>query len=272
VTELKRDRAPDTVEMQAIKYAAMASRFTPEVLASQHARFLVSRGFEVTEEEALDRLTNHAGLELSVELLRRPRIILVASEFPSTTTATVVWLTEMGLDITLKKFVAYRTEKEIIVTVSRLYPLQDVEEFTVAPYNKAARSPAPDYPQQAWTLDDFRLLREHANPTTVAALDLCSERPEEYVGLRQVEEKAGRTKYEARGDLAALTMFIKRRLLRSNWPVEATWEAGGKQQIYYRISSENAQLWKATKAEVSEDGGAPDHYEADSTDANTQET
>lgn len=32
VAELKRDRAPDTVEMQAIKYAAMASRFTEDVL------------------------------------------------------------------------------------------------------------------------------------------------------------------------------------------------------------------------------------------------
>jgi RecB family endonuclease NucS len=30
VAELKRDRAPDTVEMQAIKYAAMASRFTED--------------------------------------------------------------------------------------------------------------------------------------------------------------------------------------------------------------------------------------------------
>jgi hypothetical protein len=40
VAELKRDRAPDTVEMQAIKYAAMASRFTPDVVASQYAAFL----------------------------------------------------------------------------------------------------------------------------------------------------------------------------------------------------------------------------------------
>jgi RecB family endonuclease NucS len=30
VAELKCDRAPDTVEMHAIKYAAMASRFTPD--------------------------------------------------------------------------------------------------------------------------------------------------------------------------------------------------------------------------------------------------
>src|SRR5690242_14205028 len=40
VAELKRDAAPDTVEMQAVKYAAMVSRFTVETLAEQHARYL----------------------------------------------------------------------------------------------------------------------------------------------------------------------------------------------------------------------------------------
>ena len=34
LAELKRDDAPDTVEMQAIKYAAMASRFTEADLVS----------------------------------------------------------------------------------------------------------------------------------------------------------------------------------------------------------------------------------------------
>jgi RecB family endonuclease NucS len=37
VAELKRDTAPDTVEMQAIKYAAMASRFDIERLGDAHA-------------------------------------------------------------------------------------------------------------------------------------------------------------------------------------------------------------------------------------------
>ncbi|WP_291323711.1 endonuclease NucS domain-containing protein [Desulfonatronospira sp.] len=53
VVELKRDKAPEATEMQAIKYAAMASRFTPEILASQHARFLTSRGDKTDEEQAL---------------------------------------------------------------------------------------------------------------------------------------------------------------------------------------------------------------------------
>jgi len=53
--------------------------------------------------------------------------MLVAAEFPPTVTATVVWLTEMGLDITLKKILAYRTAQETMITVSTLYPFIDVE-------------------------------------------------------------------------------------------------------------------------------------------------
>ena len=40
LAELKRDGAPDTVEMQAIKYAAYASRFKVETLAACHADYL----------------------------------------------------------------------------------------------------------------------------------------------------------------------------------------------------------------------------------------
>jgi hypothetical protein len=132
VAELKRDKAPDTVEMQAVKYAAMASRFTQETLATQHARFLTQRGSPTSEDAALQHLVAHAG-ELDAELLRRPRIAIVAGDFPPVLTATAVWLTEMGLDLTLIRVQAYRTNVETMVTVSQLFPVKDVEEFTVTP-------------------------------------------------------------------------------------------------------------------------------------------
>ena len=253
VVELKRDKAPEATEMQAIKYAAMASRFTPEILASQHARFLSSRGDKTDEEQALDQLNEHVDFELSVESLRRPRIVLVASDFPPTLTASVVWLTEMGLDITLKKFLAYRTISETIITVSKLYPVQDVEEFTVAPFKTNVRPPTPEYPVVDWTIEDFQLLRQYINPTTQAALNLCSAKPGQFVPLREVEAEAGRTRYEARADLAVLTMTVKKRLGRSNWPLEAQWAVGGEKQAYYRVTPEYAELWLTSGAEDSGD-------------------
>lgn len=133
IAELKRDRAPDTVEMQAIKYAAMASRFTEETLVEQFARFLSRAEPTVDEDTARQRLLEHAG-ELDPDQLRRPRIVLVAGAFVPIVTSTIVWLTEMGLDITLQRVQAYRVfDDKTVITVSQLFPVADVEEFTVSP-------------------------------------------------------------------------------------------------------------------------------------------
>jgi hypothetical protein len=131
VAELKRDRAPDTVEMQAIKYAAMVSRFTTETLAEQHAKFLTERGTPTDDEAAADLLTAFA--DLTSDALRRPRVVLLASEYPATTAATAVWLREMGIDITLMQYHAYRTGQEISISVSQLLPIPSIEDFTVSP-------------------------------------------------------------------------------------------------------------------------------------------
>jgi alkylated DNA nucleotide flippase Atl1 len=139
VAELKRDRAPETVNMQAIKYAAMTSRFTDETLVEHYVQFRARAGDLVTEEQAREELIAHAG-DLDPEVLRTPRIVLVAGAFPPTVTATVVWLTEMGLDITMQKVQAYRVFGDrIVVTVSQHFPIQDVEDFTVSPQRAQAQ-------------------------------------------------------------------------------------------------------------------------------------
>lgn len=52
VVELKRDRAPDTVEMQAVKYAALVSRFTRDDLDKVRARYLAQQsGTEVSRRK-----------------------------------------------------------------------------------------------------------------------------------------------------------------------------------------------------------------------------
>ena len=98
VVELKRDRAPDTVEMQAIKYAALASRFTEDDLVDAHARFLARDGGSVDADRARASIQNHAG-DLDPDLLQDPRIVLVAGRFPPVVTSTVHWLKERGVSI-----------------------------------------------------------------------------------------------------------------------------------------------------------------------------
>jgi hypothetical protein len=139
VAELKRDRAADTVEMQAVKYAAMVAQFTVPLLAQAHAAHLLSRGDEVSVDEARQRLEDHADGPLDLKVLRRPRIVLIAGEFLDTTTTSAVWLTQMGVDVDLVKYQAYRTPAGLVVATSRIWPLEEAENLVVRPESGTRR-------------------------------------------------------------------------------------------------------------------------------------
>ena len=133
VVELKRDKAPDTVEMQALKYAALVSRFTRDDLDKVHARFLSKQtGADVSAEQAAAELDAWAAI--TEESLRLPSVVLMASDFPQTVTATVVFLhQQLSLDVRLLAFQAYRTANDVLVTVSQHYPPPGIEEFVLSP-------------------------------------------------------------------------------------------------------------------------------------------
>ena len=247
VAELKRDVAPETVEMQAIKYAAMASRFTAETVATHHAAYLAGRGETVTDADALRRLESHVGSGTLVpEELGRPRIVLLAAEFPAVVTTTVAWLREQGVDITLRRFQAYRTDVQTLVTVSQLFPVRDLER--VSP-RQPATAGVDDYPDIAWTSADYVQLREAtSNPTIFTLLELCSSRPGELIPFSEVVAVTGRNVGQVRGDLAGLTMMVKRRFGRRNWPFTVQWVAGAQQQACYRMTDDQAAVWREAAA------------------------
>jgi hypothetical protein len=145
VAELKSGQIPDT-DVPAIRYAAEASRTIPETLANQYARFLSRRRIPTSADEALAELQAHAP-ELSHETLRKPRIVLLARDFSSVVTATVVRLSEMGLDVSLVQISAFRSHvygssgsgsSVPMITVTRVYPLRHVEKFTISPERQLA--------------------------------------------------------------------------------------------------------------------------------------
>jgi len=143
VVELKRDKAPDTVEMQALKYAALVSRFTRDHLAKVHADYLMDRRGELVDPGAAEAELEEwleEGAEITEESLRLPRLVLLATEFPKTVTATVVFLhQQLGLDVRLLAFHAYRTANDVLLTVSQHYPPPGVEEFVLSPEVNEAR-------------------------------------------------------------------------------------------------------------------------------------
>lgn len=136
VAELKRNEDRD-VHLQAINYAALVSRFDLDTLAEAHAKFLSSRGTPTTVDEARERLVDHVE-ELDAETLRTPRIVLVASAFPRIVTHTAVWLSEMGLDLSLVQVAVWHAGEQTIGSFERLYPVPALAEFTLAPARQEA--------------------------------------------------------------------------------------------------------------------------------------
>jgi hypothetical protein len=247
VAELKRGKAPDTVELQAVKYAAMSSRFSMDQLASLHSEFLVrTEDLKLTSEEAAEKLQAHAAdVELSAETFLSPRIVLLAESFPETVTTSVVWLAEQGVDITLRRYQAYQTAGgETILTVSQVYPLADVASFLVGP----RRGPAParraeELPEVEWSVDDFRILIGLGFPVPIAVLNACAEQPGRWVSSTTIFQRAGVTRQSGSGQLAGFGYSVRTRFARCNHPWQTKWRAGGENVNYYRIDSTTAEKW-----------------------------
>lgn len=132
VAELKRGAAPDSVTMQAIKYAGLANRFNVERLVQQYARFLTDRDkIPVDPDDARARLLEHAP-DLADDSLGPPRIVLLAGEFGPLVTSAAVYLREAGLDITLVTIRPFRTSAgEVVVSVTQLFPIRDLDDLTM---------------------------------------------------------------------------------------------------------------------------------------------
>jgi hypothetical protein len=244
VAELKRGIAPDTVEMQVIKYAAMASRFRLDSLAAAHASFCSARGTMMTPEQAAEALQAHAET-VSDETLADPRVVVIAQGFSPVVISSVVWLVQRGVDLSLVRFQPYQhSSGQVFVTFSRLYPLPDIEKSIVAPGTPTAEISTEKLPQVEWSIADLVALGRVANVTTRTALDLCSERAGDFVSLTEIVDAGGMTRPQAKGQLAGLTMVTKRRFARRNWPFSVAWAADGTQQAFYTMSMKTAALWQ----------------------------
>jgi len=132
IIELKRDDSGKNVELQAIKYAAYCSTLTLEDIKEMRKKYLGKKGkaisLEQAEKEILDFIENPDFKEID----DKPRIILVAREFRSEVTASVLWLRNFQLDISCVKITPYTiSDDELGVYTQKIIPLPDAEEYIV---------------------------------------------------------------------------------------------------------------------------------------------
>ncbi|CEG87487.1 Methylated-DNA-(Protein)-cysteine S-methyltransferase DNA binding protein [Propionibacterium freudenreichii] len=96
VVELKRD-GDKRVHLQAITYAALVSTFTQEQLGQVHATHLRRNGEpDATDSDGLERLKQHVDGDWDIDILKQPRIVLVAEKFPAQVLTSARWLTEVS--------------------------------------------------------------------------------------------------------------------------------------------------------------------------------
>ena len=126
VAELKRGEAPDTVDLQALKYAAYCSQLTVDDLVDAYARY-----HDLGQEDARVEIFDHAPSLRNSEL-RPVRVRLVAEGFGASVTTTVLWLRDVGLDVGCVE-VSPRSLPDggYVVTARQLLPLPAAEDYLV---------------------------------------------------------------------------------------------------------------------------------------------
>jgi hypothetical protein len=171
--------------------------------------------------------------------------MVTAQGFPPVVISSVVWLADRGVDIALVRFQPYQqADGQVFVAFSQLFPLLDLEKSLVSPGTPLAEVPTDLLPSIEWSTADLITLGRVANATTRTTLDLCSEHPGSYVSFTEIVDAAGVSRPVAKGQLAGLTVVVKRRFGRRNWPFTVKWDADGTQQASYVMTEEAAQRWQ----------------------------
>jgi hypothetical protein len=99
-------------------------------------------------------------------------------------------------------------------------------------------------PDGGWTPEQLAELRQvvASRMAVRTMLDLCADRPDQWVSILEVERAAKLTKPKVRAGLAGLTMLLKARFGAKSWPVDWQWMNGS---AHYRMRPNIATGWKA---------------------------
>lgn len=143
VVELKRDRADETTDLQAIKYASYCSTITGKELQQDYRTFWNTRRNEedeLTAEAVGERFIDFLGGEETLPttdegyadfaLDDQPRILLAAGSFGPEITTPVIWLgREYGLEITCVELQVFSRDDEVFVNSRRVLPIPEAEDY-----------------------------------------------------------------------------------------------------------------------------------------------
>ena len=141
VVELKRGDTGEHMELQAIRYAAMAANMTLEQIVDAHRSYLQMRGVDEDAQERIYQFLDVGdGVTEPQVATERPRILLVSEGFSKELTTSVLWLNDAGLDIRCVRLRVYRHQDELLIDVDQVIPLPEAHDYLVKVRDRAEES------------------------------------------------------------------------------------------------------------------------------------
>jgi len=199
---------------------------------------------------------------LSTEGIRHPRIVLIASDYPPSVTASVVWLNEQNVDISLIRFRVYVVGDRTVVSFNRLFPVPDVEEFTIGRRLEQPTKVAAGEPGDPWDEEALRKLATVANQASLSMIDLCCVEGADPITVKDIASAAGVTEQSVRGQLAGLSIRLRNPrsgFPQTEWPVKVAYGPSGI--ATYTMEPGLAAIWRKIRLDL----GGVSHVIADST-------
>lgn len=124
VAELKYGETPDTVDLQALKYAAYCSQLTVKDVVGDYARY-----HDTSESVARDAIVEHAP-ELECSGIAPVKVHLVAEMFRSSVTILILWLQEYEINIGCIEITARRlADRNAIIISCQTLPLPAADYY-----------------------------------------------------------------------------------------------------------------------------------------------
>lgn len=136
VFELKRTEDGGHMDLQGIRYAAMASLLSFKEVVEVYAAYLSKCQ---RDEDAESLLRDHLDPEIGGEVASAVRIVLVSADFGQEMTTTVLWLNQRGLDIRCVRMVPYDDGGSIYFDVQQIIPVPEAADYTIKLREKEER-------------------------------------------------------------------------------------------------------------------------------------
>ena len=136
VVELKRSDWDDSqMDLQAVRYAALVANMTLEQAIDAHRVYLSMWGLE---GDAESRVRDHLPGDDEDALIssENPRIILASANFSKELTTSVLWLNQVGLNVTCIQLQPHKVGDSVFVERGQVIPVPKTEEYTIRLRNK----------------------------------------------------------------------------------------------------------------------------------------